>query len=360
MLAWIVTIASVTLTIPQQIIAIVANFSTTYEFQRWHIFLGYEAANIVILVFNIYGLQRSMSVVHKAGFVLSITLFFVVIIVCPARASPKQNDTFVWATFTNDSGWSSAGMVFLTGLINPNYMYVGLDGVIHMAEDCANAAVAVPRAIFSVIIIGFCTAFPFTIAMFYCLSDFDSVLNTKTGVPLYELFIQATRSQAGGTVLMASILCIQFFATNACQQTTGRLTWSLGRDNAFLYSGRLGSIHPGLGVPVWALIFNAVIVGVIGVLYVASTTAFNAIIGTCLILVQGAYAIPVAILMLNGRKGLVPHRSVRLGWVGWVANTVTVLWGIENLVIYCFPFVMPVTSSNMSMYPPFAHFTVSH
>jgi choline transport protein len=59
----------------------------------------------------------------------------------------------------NNYGWSSDGIVFLTGLVNANYIYSGIDGAIHLAEECKNAAVAVPRALISTTIIGFLTSF---------------------------------------------------------------------------------------------------------------------------------------------------------------------------------------------------------
>lgn len=93
----------------------------------------------------------------------------------------KQSSEFVWTTFTNISGWKSDGVVFLTGLITPNYGYCGIDGAIHLAEECTNAAVAVPRALMSIIVIGAVTAFVFTISMLYSIGDMDSVLGSPTG-----------------------------------------------------------------------------------------------------------------------------------------------------------------------------------
>ena len=86
----------------------------------------------------------------------------------------------VWHTFLNDSGWTN-GVAFLTGLVNPNYMYAGIDGAIHLAEECKNAAVVVPRALMSTIIIGFVTSFIFAITMVYCIKDLEAVVSTATG-----------------------------------------------------------------------------------------------------------------------------------------------------------------------------------
>lgn len=112
---------------------------------------------------------------------VSILSFFAIIITCAARATTFQPSTFVWGTLLNSSGWQSDTVAFLIGLVSPNYMYAGIDGALHLAEECANAAVVVPRAMMSTVTIGFVTSFAFMITMIYCIQDFDAVLSTPTG-----------------------------------------------------------------------------------------------------------------------------------------------------------------------------------
>lgn len=146
------------------------------------------------------------------------------------------------------------------------------------------------------------------------------------------------------------LLVIALFALNACQEVTSRLTWSFARDNAILGSKLLDRVHPRLQVPVWALLANAFVVLIIGCVYVGSTTAFNAFVGSCLLLQQNSFAIPAALLLWHGRSSRVlpPGRSVRLGAFGWVANVVTVVFALLITVMYCFPIEFPITGSNMS------------
>lgn len=106
--------------------------------------------------------------------------FFTIIVTCLARASTKQPNEFVWSNFVNDSGWSD-GISFVTGLVSPNYMYAGIDGAIHLCEECKNPAKVVPRAIVSTLLIGFVTSFVFAVSMTYCIQDFDTVISTATG-----------------------------------------------------------------------------------------------------------------------------------------------------------------------------------
>lgn len=113
---------------------------------------------------------------------VTIATFFIITITCVARSSSNyQSSSSVWATFINDSGWSSGGIAFLTGLVTPNYMYAGIDGALHLAEECVNASTVVPRALMSTLIIGFVTSFFFVIAMLYCTSDLATIATSNTG-----------------------------------------------------------------------------------------------------------------------------------------------------------------------------------
>jgi choline transport protein len=141
------------------------------------------------------------------------------------------------------------------------------------------------------------------------------------------------------------------FALNGSHQTASRLTWSFARDNAMFGSKWLNKISPKQEVPIAALIFNFAIMFIIGCIYLGSTSAFNAFIGTGLILQHVTYAFPAALLMYRKRSSvwLPQSRSFRLpSIVGWCVNTGTVLFALFVLVFYCFPVVMPVTESSMS------------
>lgn len=122
----------------------------------------------------------------------------------------------VWTDFTNASGWKSNGLVFLIGLIVPNYMYAGIDGAIHLAEECINGSTAVPRALVSTWIIGFVTAFTFTTAIIYSIQDVKTVFESL--FPTYTLLIQATRSPAAATVLVTAVIVLGTIACAGCYQ----------------------------------------------------------------------------------------------------------------------------------------------
>lgn len=144
-----------------------------------------------------------------------------------------------------------------------------------------------------------------------------------------------------------------FFALNATHQTASRLTWSFARDDALFGSRWLGQIDSRQQVPIAALLFNFAIMFIIGCIYLGSTSAFNAFIGTGLILQHVTYAFPAALLMIRRRAEtwLPKSRSFQMpSIVGWAANITTVLFAVLVLVFYDFPTVLPVSGTSMSKY----------
>lgn len=167
------------------------------------------------------------------------------------------------------------------------------------------------------------------------------------------MWMQATHSDTAATVFVMLLFCAACFALTGAQETASRLTWSLARDKTFLGSQWLGKMHPKLEVPVWSIIFNSSVVFIIGCIYLGSSSAFNAFIGTGLILQHISYAFPAALIMYRKRSAtwLPGSRSFRLPHpIGWMVNIVTVCFAVLVLVFYDFPTVMPVTGSNMSEY----------
>ena len=183
---------------------------------------------------------------------------------------------------------------------------------------------------------------------------------------MFEIWRQATRSDAAATVFLVLLLLAAIFALNATHQTASRLTWSFARDDALFGSRWLGKINEKQQVPMAALLFNFAIMFIIGCIYLGSTSAFNAFIGTGkrmalhqrhsadpsgLILQHVTYAFPAVLLIMRKRspKWLPESRTFKMPSVlGWAANVTTAVFAIIVLIFYDFPTVIPVTGVSMS------------
>jgi len=134
LLGWIATCAGVAIIPPQLICGIIAFYDTTYFPKSLHIFIMFQAFNLLMLAYNILLMKRT-AWIHDIGFAISLAACIVIFITCLARSDTKQSNDFVWKTFVNSSGWSSDGIVFLTGLVNANYIYSGIDGTLLLVNQ---------------------------------------------------------------------------------------------------------------------------------------------------------------------------------------------------------------------------------
>ncbi|KAL2808544.1 amino acid/polyamine transporter I [Aspergillus granulosus] len=348
--SWICLGASIALSATNALMAIIIRWRPEYEPQTWHYFLVYQLFNIVIVLYNAFLTNKTLWV-YNLGFLLSISTFVAITITCPARSGIQVDSQEVWGKLVNGSGGWPDGISFLTGLSTPQFMLSGLDATLHLAEECLDPERVVPKAVLLTVLVGFLTAFPFSIGIIYSYRNVELSLTTKTGFPIYFIWEKATHSPAAATVFMASLFVISCVALNAVHQTASRLTWSFARDEALFFSRKLASIHPSLGIPVYALILDGVCVFLVGIVYVCSSTAFNSFISTTVIVAQISIAIPAILLIFRRRatRYLPPNRPFKVPTiVGYISNIVCVIWAIILTVFFCFPTILPVTGGNMN------------
>ena len=127
-----------------------------------------------------------------------------------------------------------------------------------------------------------------------------------------------------------------------------RATWAFARDKAIPFYSHFSQISPHLtDVPVNALLLSTTIQVLLGLIYLGSSTAFNAFVGVAVMCLGASYALPVAISLVGGRKE-VADAPFGLGRAGVVVNAIAVLWIIFAIVLFSMPAIVPVTEVTMS------------
>ena len=89
-----------------------------------------------------------------------------------------------------------------------------------------------------------------------------------------------------------------------------------------------------------------------GLIYLGSTTAFNSIITSAILLLNLSYAIPQAILATRGREECMPKRALDLGRWGYLCNIFAPFWIAVVGVMVCFPPGLPVAVGSMNYTAP--------
>ena len=129
-----------------------------------------------------------------------------------------------------------------------------------------------------------------------------------------------------------------------------RATWAFARDKAIPFYTHFGkiSMHPCFpDVPVNALVLSTTIQVLLGLIYLGSSTAFNAFVGVAVMCLGASYALPVAISLVQGRTE-VADAPFGLGRAGVVVNAIAVAWVVFAIVLFSMPAVVPVTQVTMS------------
>jgi choline transport protein len=166
--------------------------------------------------------------------------------------------------------------------------------------------------------------------------------------PLGDIFLQTTGSKAGAVGLLAVTIAPIFCATIGCYITAGRTIFALGRDDATPFPKRIGGVSPRFHSPLYATLACGVFLTCIGAIYVGSTTAFNAFVGSFVLLTTASYLLAILPHLLSGRATIRPGSFWMGRHVGPVVNTVACLYIVVSFVIYCFPYALPTSPGSMN------------
>ncbi|KAJ5248705.1 Amino acid/polyamine transporter I [Penicillium chermesinum] len=127
-----------------------------------------------------------------------------------------------------------------------------------------------------------------------------------------------------------------------------RATWAAARDNALPLSRLWAHVDKRLGVPVWSLLLITVIQMLLGLINLGSSSAFTAFVSVGVIALAAAYAMPIALSLMNRRREVMQAPWHYGNIVGASANVVALAWIVFELVLFSMPTALPVTSTSMN------------
>ena len=124
--------------------------------------------------------------------------------------------------------------------------------------------------------------------------------------------------------------------------------WTLARDNATPFADFFGRVHSQHKNPFNAIVFCAVVNTFLGCIYIGSATAFNAFVGSFVILTCLSYLAAILPHLLSGRSTITPGWFWMNGAVGFIVNAIACIYIICFTVIFSFPFSLPVSAATMN------------
>ncbi|KAI4120184.1 MAG: hypothetical protein LQ345_000140 [Seirophora villosa] len=370
---WIVTSSGISLC-AVFVAGLVSFWDETFEATSWQIYLLF-LATIVVTSSPLFLCPRMVPKITRAALFLAVTGFFVVFGLVLGLRRQTQPASFITQSGLGTSGWN-AGTAWVLGVGNALYAYGGIDAAIHIAEEIPQPDKNIPQAMNLTVLIGFVTAFPMSLALMFSMKDMDSIINSK--LPSAELFYQITGSRIVVTIIMdfvdndnsgvyEPVGYLRPYGLGVCSRRT---EWSPPKAQGSVadkdlqqgipYSKYFAHVSPSLDFPVRATVLSMTFCGLYGLIYLASSTAFNSIITSAVLYLSITYAIPQGIILTRGRETALPARAWNLGKAGYICNILSPLLVTVIGTCLCFPPQLPVTSSNANYTPAilFALFTV--
>jgi amino acid transporter len=100
-----------------------------------------------------------------------------------------------------------------------------------MSEETHDAAIRGPVAIRTAILVSGVVGWMLTITFCFCLTDFDAIMTSPTGMPAAQIFLNAG-GKTGGTIMWFFVILVQFFTGCSAMLANARMAYAFSRDEA--------------------------------------------------------------------------------------------------------------------------------
>ncbi|OHE91443.1 hypothetical protein CORC01_13262 [Colletotrichum orchidophilum] len=361
-LAWWIVTCSGTSLFAATLSGMIGFWHPAFEGTQWQIYLIYCATATITMLPVVFSSKR-ITLIVQTSLYSSLIGFFIVLLVSAGMHKHTMPASFIVHSGLGSSGWSPS-VAWILGITNAMYAFGGTDGAIHISEETSQPGRRVPQVMMLTILIGLGTAFPLFLALMFFMTDLNAV--TSARLPSLELINQAsvppwsyireqhlmnftrTGNDDVTLFLFAYILLIYLVCIPSQWVTGGRLAWAFARDYGVPFSGYFSKIDEKRKLPLRATIASYTFACLYGLLYLASTTAFNSIVTSAVLFLNITYVVPQGILLVQGRNNSLPPRYLNLGWFGYICNMFSVLWIVVLGAFICMPPILPVTAGSMN------------
>ncbi|PTU22950.1 hypothetical protein P175DRAFT_0474634 [Aspergillus ochraceoroseus IBT 24754] len=347
-LAWILGAASMSAILGQQTVAMYGLMHPLFEMQAWHVFISFVICTWLCCSIVLF-MNRYLPHIGNLGLVLILAGVLIIIIICAVmphvNGMPYATDEEVWRTWTNSTGYSSNGFVFVAGMLNGAYSVGTPDCSSHLAEEIPQPSKNIPKAVLAQMSVGFITGILYMIAIFYAINDLDTVMSSS--FPLAEIYRQATGTPGGGLGLLIVTFLPTVITCAGCYITAGRTLWTLARDRATPFPNWVGHINTNMHNPFNATLVCGVLITILACIYVGSTTAFNAFVGCFVQLSSLSYFAAIFPHLLTRRSSFT-RGYFWMGNIGYAINILSCIYIVAFVVIFCFPVALPTDAASMN------------
>lgn len=229
----------------------------------------YQTFLLTVFIMIIHSIMASLPTkwiarVNSAGSTFNIIALCVVIILIPAACdrtsrglSRFNSSSHVWGDIYQGTDFPK-GVGVLMSFIGVIWTMSGYDSPFHLAEECSNANIASPRAIFLTSAVGGTFGWFLQLVVAYTVVDIDKVLGSPLGQPFAAYLVQCLSHHASLAVLSLTIIA-GFAMGQGCMIAASRVTFAYARDDCFPFSRIWKQVNVYTKTPVNAVWFNTAV-----------------------------------------------------------------------------------------------------
>ncbi|KAA8913623.1 amino acid/polyamine transporter I [Sphaerosporella brunnea] len=262
--------------------------------------------------------------------------------------TPNKHDAkWVFTHVTDGSGWGSKIFSFLLGFLSVAWTMTDYDGTTHMSEETHDAAIRGPVAINTAVIASGSIGWMLTITFCFCLGDLEKTINTPTGMPVAQIFLNAA-GKRGGTVMWFFVILIQLFTGISAMLACTRMAYAFSRDGAFPCSDFWSKVNRKTHTPVnavWLVVFCCCALNMVGI---GSTETIVAIFNITAPALDLSYVAVIIARRWYADEVKFIDGPFTLGKWGLPLNAIAVTWVLFISTVLFFPPQRPITAQNFN------------
>lgn len=230
-----------------------------------------------------------------------------------------------------------------------------------MCEEVRQPATQVPKAMVGTIVLNMICGFIFLVPLCFVLPPAEALI--LLAQPFPYIIAQAVGNQGGAFALTIPIIVLGIFCGVGCTTASSRCIWAFARDGAIPGYQLWKKVNPKLDVPLNAMMLCMVCEIALGLIYFGSTAAFNGFSGAGVIFLTIAYAVPIIVSVMGGRKAL-KNGVYDFGAFGLFCNIVSIgeylchsfgrqanwisAWTLLVTPLFSMPSYIPVAGNTMN------------
>lgn len=299
---------------------------------------NYQTFLLTIFLMMIHACMASLPTrwiarVNSGGSTFNMIALVIVIVLIPSACNRTSRglsrftpSSEVWGDIYPGTDYPK-GVNVLMSFIGVIWTMSGYDSPFHLAEECSNANIASPRAIFMTSAVGGIFGWFLQLVVAYTVVDIGAVLSSDLGQPFAAYLIQCMPQKTALAILSLTIVA-GFFMGQGCMIAASRVTFAYARDDCFPFSKYWKHVNTITNTPVNAVWFNTTIGCIILLLIFGGPLAIGAIfsIGACAAFVAFTTPIFIRVFFVGNRFRPGPWNLGKLSIpIGCVASAFVIL-----------------------------------